>query len=166
MSTSASKPKSVPADLDSTDQLPVLDVEAYEASLAESQKGLARTDVWAVGALQEMDELEEVVKQPRRNRAPGKTTAAELTANVERILHRIAELESEITASHEANAVLQKRGRTVEADRDQHVQRIRALEAENARLGEHRTLADTKMEGLERQMAEQVERARADLEQL
>ena len=43
--------------LDRTDVLPVLDVEAYEVTLVESQKSLSRTDTWTVEALRDIDEL-------------------------------------------------------------------------------------------------------------
>ena len=43
--------------LDRTDVLPVLDVEAYEATLVESQRTLSRTDTWTVEALRDIDEL-------------------------------------------------------------------------------------------------------------
>src|SRR5690242_9778484 len=53
----SSKP---PSDsLDRTDVLPVLDVEAYEQTLVENQKGLSRTDTWTVEALRDIDELVE-----------------------------------------------------------------------------------------------------------
>ena len=45
--------------LDRTDVLPVLDVEAYEATLVESQKSLSRTDTWTVEALRDIDEIVE-----------------------------------------------------------------------------------------------------------
>jgi chromosome segregation ATPase len=156
------------SELDRTDQLPVLDVEAYEASLAETQKGLSRTDVWVVSVLQDMDELSETTRPTRRQvqRVSSRPNAAEITANVERILHRISELETEIATAHEANAVLQKRGKALENDRDEQVQRIRALEVEHARLSEHRALAESKVDTLERQLVEQSERANARLEEL
>jgi chromosome segregation ATPase len=156
------------SDLDRTDQLPVLDVEAYEASLAEGQKALGRTDTWAVSALQDMDELAEATRKERRpaHRNLPRPKAAELTANVERILHRIAELEAEITAAHEANAALQKRSKAIESERDQQLQRVRALEAESARLGEHRVLAESKVDSLERQLDEQAHRAKLEIEDL
>jgi uncharacterized membrane protein YebE (DUF533 family) len=42
-------------DLNRTDELPVLDVAAYEASLALNDKSLSRTDPWAVEALRAVD---------------------------------------------------------------------------------------------------------------
>jgi hypothetical protein len=157
------------ADLDRTDELPVLDVAAYEASLAENQAGLSRTDAWSVEPLRDLDELTESAKRKHASgRKAGKESvdAGALTANVERILKRIAELEAEITAAHEVNAALQKRNKAIEADRDQQVLRIRSLEGENARLCEHRTLSEEMVARFERELREQSQRAQAEFKEL
>ena len=52
--TSADAPTNA---LDRTDVLPVLDVEAYEATLVESQKSLSRTDTWTVEALRDIESV-------------------------------------------------------------------------------------------------------------
>jgi pSer/pThr/pTyr-binding forkhead associated (FHA) protein len=157
-------------DLDRTDELPVLDVEAYEASLAENQQGLSRTDAWAVETLRDMDGLAESAQQRKlaSGRKAGKESAdaSALTVNVERILKRIAELEGEITAAHEANAALQKRSKAIEADRDQQALRARSLEAENARLCEHRTLSEEMVARFERELREQSQHADAAFKEL
>jgi pSer/pThr/pTyr-binding forkhead associated (FHA) protein len=154
-------------DLDRTDELPVLDVAAYEARVAEEQKGLSRTDAWSVDPLRDMDELSESAQQHKQgsSRKEG-IDAGALTANVERILKRIAELEAEITAAHEANAALQKRSKALEADRDREAQRARSIEAENARLCEHRVLAEEMVARGERELREQSQRAEAAFNEL
>src|ERR1700752_3907504 len=123
------------SSLDRTDVLPVLDVEAYEATLIESQKTLSRTDTWTVDALQDIDELIESathegpveVRSINVNRDKPKSEA--FTVNVDRILKRIADLEADIVTAHEANALLQKRNDSIQAERDQHAARVEALTA-------------------------------------
>lgn len=167
----STQPSSSPGqDLDRTDELPQLDVAAYEASLAESSKGLSRTDTWTVEALRDIDELAESAQQDARIpvlhvTGEGGDTEA-LTVNVERILKRIAEVEADVVAAHEANAVLQKRTDAIQAERNQQALHMRALEAENARLREHRALGDEMKQRLERQLREQSQQTAAELKEL
>src|SRR5678816_2608087 len=134
--------------LDRTDVLPVLDVEAYEATLVESQKSLSRTDTWTVEALRDIDELvdsathEAPVEVRSINVNKAQPAPEAFTVNVDRILKRIADLEADIVKAHDANAALQKRNETLQAERDQHAARIDALTIESARVAEHRTLAE------------------------
>ena len=152
--------------LDRTEELPVLDVAAYEARLREDGKEAPRTiramapggcdlDADPVGP-QQIPVLTRVMREP-----PAGSEA--LTANVQRILRRIAELEGNIKASHEANAALAKRIESVQLERDQQVRRLQALETENARLREERTLADEMTQRFERQLREQAQQADAEL---
>jgi chromosome segregation ATPase len=155
------------SSLDRTDVLPVLDVEAYEATLTENQKSLSRTDTWTVDALQDIDELIESatheasveVRSINVNRdAPTKEA---FTVNVDRILKRIADLEADIVTAQQANAVLQKRNETLQAERDQHAARVDALMSEQARLAEHRALAEEMSQRSEKQLREEVQRLEA-----
>lgn len=166
--------KPTPADtpissLDRTDVLPVLDVEAYEATLVESQKTLSRTDTWTVDALQDIDELiesatHEAPVEVRSINVNREAPAAEaFTVNVDRILKRIADLEADIVKAHDANAVLHKRNETLQAERDQHAARVETLAAEQARLAEHRTLAEEMKQRSEKQLREEVQRLEARL---
>ncbi|HEY4370241.1 MAG TPA: FHA domain-containing protein [Steroidobacteraceae bacterium] len=152
-------------DLDSTDELPRLDVAAYEASLAEAARdGLSRTDTWAVEALQDLDDIAEA-QQPDppppaqwpgpRNPGPHHLGTGEPPVNIARILQRMAQLESDIVAAHEANAALHKRNQSIHSARDEQMVRIRALEADNARLAGHHALADGMQERFEQQLREQ-----------
>jgi pSer/pThr/pTyr-binding forkhead associated (FHA) protein len=168
----STQPHSSSDSLDRTDVLPVLDVEAYEASLTENQKGLSRTDTWTVEALRDIDDLIESASHEgpveiRSINANGKESSNEaLTLNVDRILKRIADLEADIVAAHEANAVLQKRNEAVQLDRDQQLSRAEALVAENARLVEHRALADEMAQRFERQLRDESQRHGAQLKEL
>ena len=152
------------SSLDRTDVLPVLDVEAYEATLNESQKALSRTDTWTVDALQDIDELIESatheapveVRSINVSREPPQGEG--FTVNVDRILKRIADLEADIVTAQEANALLQKRNESLQAERDQHAARVDALLAEQARVAEHRALAEEMAQRSEKQLREEMQK--------
>jgi DNA repair exonuclease SbcCD ATPase subunit len=158
--------------LDRTDILPVLDVEAYEQTLVESQKSLSRTDTWTVEALRDIDELVESatheagveVRSINLNREGQQAEA--LTVNVDRILKRIADLEADIVMAHDANAVLQKRNEALQIERDQNAARLEALVTEHARLGEHRTLAEEMAQRTEKQLRADAQRLDAQIKQM
>lgn len=157
---------SVALDLDRTDELPRLDVEAYEASLTDREKGLARTDTWNVSALHEMDELAEAqIDAPRQDIAKG-TESGTLTGNVDSILRRIADLEADVVAAHEANDALQKHSEALQADRDRFAALVQTLESENARQREHRELAQAMTERAKRKLREELEQTKAQLDEL
>jgi chromosome segregation ATPase len=156
--------------LDRTDILPVLDVEAYEATLVESQKSLSRTDTWTVEALRDIDELVDSAthEAPAEVRSinVNKPAPEAFTVNIDRILKRIADLEADIVRAHDANAVLHKRNEALQVERDQHAARSEALAAESARLAEHRTLAEEMAQRTEKQLREELQRHEAQLRQL
>jgi chromosome segregation ATPase len=158
--------------LDRTDVLPVLDVEAYEATLVESQKSLSRTDTWTVEALRDIDELVESAthEAPVEVRSINVNKAAPapeaFTVNVDRILKRIADLEADIVKAQDANAVLQKRNEALQAERDQHAARSEALTTESARVAEHRALADEMAQRTEKQLREDLRRYETQLKEL
>lgn len=156
--------------LDRTDVLPVLDVEAYESTLVESQKSLSRTDTWTVEALRDIDELVESAthEAPPEVRSINVNKAAPeaFTVNIDRILKRIADLEADIVKAQDANAVLLKRNDALQAERDQHAARVEALTAEGARLAEHRTLADEMGQRTEKQLREELQRQEKHLKEL
>ncbi|HKR33800.1 MAG TPA: FHA domain-containing protein [Steroidobacteraceae bacterium] len=168
--------QSTPADttissLDRTDVLPVLDVEAYESTLVESQKSLSRTDTWTVDALQDIDELIESATHEApvevhsinvKSEAPAREA---FTVNVDRILKRIADLEADIVKAHDANSVLYKRNEALQAERDQNAARVETLAAEQARLAEHRKLAEEMGQRSEKQLREEVVRLEARLKE-
>ena len=79
---------------------------AYEASLAAKDKTLSRTDTWAVGCAPSMNPTTNHGALFHLSTAAKENLQAEtLTTNVERILKRIAELETEISATHETNGI-------------------------------------------------------------
>lgn len=147
-------------DLDRTDELPVLDVDAYEASLAANDKNPSRTDTWAVESLRVIAEADGEFPSA----IPSSTTAAKpsiqaeaVTTNVERILRRISELEAELVGAHETNATLQKDCEALRAERAQEELRIEALQADNARLCEDRAQSGAATRRLEQQLRERDE---------
>jgi pSer/pThr/pTyr-binding forkhead associated (FHA) protein len=158
--------------LDRTDVLPVLDVEAYESTLVESQKSLSRTDTWTVEALRDIDELVDSatheapveVRSINVNKAPPAPEA--FTVNIDRILKRIADLEADIVKAQDANAILLKRNEALQTERDQHAARIEALTTESARVTEHRTLAEEMAQRTEKQLREDVRRYEKQLKEL
>lgn len=158
--------------LDRTDVLPVLDVEAYEANLVESQKSLSRTDTWTVEALRDIDEIvesashETSVEVRSINVSKGTAAPEAFTVNVDRILKRIADLEADIVKAQDANAVLLKRNDALQAERDQHAARIEALTSESARLAEHRALADEMAQRTEKQLRDELHRQELQLKEL
>lgn len=146
-------------DLDRTDELPVLDVAAYEASLASNDNSLSRTDTWAVEPLRVVNEPDDKPVDAVALSTVSKQSAhAEaLTINVERILKRIAELEAKIVATRDANATLQRDCEALRAERTQDELRTRALQAENAQLCEHRALSDQTAQRFEQQLCDRAE---------
>ena len=58
------------SDLDKTDELPVLDVAAYEASLAASEDPLASTDTWMVESLRESETVRDLESAKRARSRP------------------------------------------------------------------------------------------------
>jgi chromosome segregation ATPase len=166
------KSKTQDGDLDRTDELPRLDVVAYEASLREGET-LARTDNWAVGNLREAVRAEEAEAQaPSANKtiirnwerpAPPRPP---VTSDVDRILKRIAELEAEVASSGARNVDLELRIQALQTERAALEKRIVALEGDNARLTEYRTLALANVERLERQILESSEQHTGQLSEL
>ncbi|MBL8270470.1 FHA domain-containing protein [Steroidobacter sp.] len=161
-------------DLDRTDELPVLDVAAYEASLAGNEKNLSRTDAWAVQGLRAVDDLnrddldgdeleaDELDADSDDEVAPPTVTkpnaqAEALTINVERILGRFAELEAEVAATHESNALLQNDCEALRAEQAQAELRMEALQADNARLYEDRAELNEVARLREQQLSERAE---------
>lgn len=167
--TIMSTPKLLNEDLDRTDELPVLDVEAYEAKLTSTQHELARTDTWTVEALRDIDELAEARESRTESfdvDGGSGLDAGGLTVNVDSILKRIAELEADIVTAHEANDALRKRNDTVLFEREQLQKRVQTLEAENARINETRDLAKELAERAERKLREQLDAAQLEIQTL
>src|SRR5690606_25003414 len=106
-------PHSDQDDLDRTDELPVLDVVAYEAQLAAQGDTLASTDTWSVAGLREAEDLEYednvTVRFPRRRTAaPEVPKTSDVTVEATRILERIHELELELAGARVRERELQE----------------------------------------------------------
>ena len=165
------------SSLDRTDVLPVLDVEAYEETLVENSKSLSRTDTWTVEALRDIDELIDsatheaptevrAINVNKAVTAPAAPVTEAFTVNIDRILKRIADLESDIVKAHDANAILHKRIEALQLERDQHAARIDTLTSEHARLTESRTLAEEMAQRTEKQLREDSQRHETQVKEL
>lgn len=149
-------------DLDRTDELPRLDVAAYEASLgAAGTDPLSQTDTWAVEALQglelpaQSDETDFEPPARGRGQKPVIGGSADLTVGVDRLLKRITELESGIATARAANADLERRSQSMDSDRAELERRVNELQAENARLTEHSSISHERAQRLEQQLRDQ-----------
>lgn len=157
-------------DLDRTDELPRLDVVAYEASQGMTgAESLSRTDTWTVEALRDLESPGDSASPEGdaptriRPRNPLIAGSADLSVNVDRLLQRIAELESGVAIARSENTELESRCQSLAADRAAFEVRIRAVETDNARLGEQRTISQELANRLEEQLREQAEQHRAQL---
>jgi len=145
-------------DLDRTDELPVLNLAAYEAGqAADDADPLARTDTWDVEALQAQapPDDEDIAPAPRSLKATSR--GVDVSLDVDRVLNRIAELETGIVAARAAQAEAESRCQSLLAERNTFEQRLVAVEASNARLSEHSTISQELAQRLEQQLREQSE---------
>lgn len=166
-------------DLDRTDELPRLDVAAYEASLREREREedpLSRTDTWVIKALQD-DELPDDVDDapPVRHLRPVAEPAVrmrpieptqDVTAEVESILRRIEQLEGELDAARKDSAAWQGRCSELSTERAQQDERATLLTANNARLVEQQQIAYDRTQALEARLREESELAQQRLAEL
>jgi len=168
----STQPDSPHRDLDRTDELPRLDVDAYEASLAQQEDKDgdfgSRTDTWTVEALREIDVAAETQQRERPHRARRfvPPPAADVTADVDHILKRIAVLESELAAAKALNVDLQSRCDTATTDRDAQAKLMLGFKADNARLAEHRTIGDEMVGRLEQKLRDQSVQSTTQLTEL
>lgn len=160
-------------DLDQTDELPRLDVAAYEANLVSGgEDPLSRTDTWAVEALQRLElpeESDEAVPEPPtrlRDHKPIISGSADLTINVDRFLKRITELETNIAAARAANDELERRSQSLDGSHAELEQRVQLLQAENARLAEHSSISYERAQRLEQQLRDEFAQREASLRQI
>jgi chromosome segregation ATPase len=159
-------------DLDRTDELPRLDVAAYEASLAAAEAdALSRTDTWAVEALQQREAAETEAVDIRsatllRTRLPAEPGSPAVTNDVDRILRRIHELEGEIDGTGALNRELELRCDSLDSERATLEKRILTLEADHARLTEYREIALENIDRLEQQLLDQSAQHGAQLAEI
>lgn len=163
-------PRSEHDDLDRTDELPRLDVSAYEAQLAaDAGDTLASTDTWAVQALREAEEAKEDTGTLRFSRPrvqpPDPPQSAEVTLDATHILGRIQQLESDLEQALERERGLQARVARVGDDLAAKERDVRGLSADNARLTEQRSITIERVRTLEQQLEEESARHERDLTQ-
>ncbi len=157
-----------PDDLDRTDELPQLDVVAYEAaqgaaeSNAHGHDALSTTDTWLVDP-----EPEGFVETQVRGRAnwpaPG---SVDLSINIDRMRQRIAALESDLATARAAQHEVETSSRMPDTERTELTSRISSLEADNAHLREQQAISHALTQRLQQQLREQVENHKSQLAQL
>jgi chromosome segregation ATPase len=163
-------------DLDRTDELPRLDIAAYEASLARaSEDPLSRTDTWAVRALQEGDfpESPEEDSRPRLHavaepsvRLREREPAPDITTEVDRIFSRIGQLETELAAARADTAQWQAHCAELTTERAEQEERTVTLAGNNARLVEQQQIAYDRLQLLEARLREETELSRTRIGEL
>lgn len=163
-------------DLDRTDELPRLDVAAYEAAMRRGEEDpLSRTDTWVVRALHDAelpDEFDEgtqrhlrpVAEPTVRVRQPEPTQ--DVTTEVERILTRIDELERELETTRGDSQRWQTRCNELSVERAEQEERTGTLTANNARLVEQQQIAYDRTQLLEARMREEGELAQKRIAEL
>lgn len=140
------------SDLDRTDELPKLDVAAYEMALRAAGNDLGNTDTWAAEGLRNGSAADTgndsgtyetaLMRSPFAARTDKKVS--DITHDAGQILDRIAQLESELSAVRTLNSNLEAQrdslaDQTARKDRD-----IRGLTADNSRLTEQQATLQQK----------------------
>ena len=151
-----------PDDLDRTDELPQLDVVAYEAAQASGATDpLSTTDTWLVDSLGESGGTETIVRTGQSAfPLPG---GVDLSLNLARLRQRISTLEEELEAARSAAHEAEAASRVPNAERTELNSRIAALEAQNQHLREQSGIAEALMQRLQQQLRDQVETHKSQL---
>lgn len=148
-------------DLDRTDELPQLDVVAYEA--AQEKDALASTDTWLVESMPEETFGETQVRGRSNWPAPGNI---DLSLNIDRLRQRIAALEAELSVARNAQREQEAASRMPNAERTELTSRISSLEADNAHLREQQSISQALTQKLQRQLEDEAEKHESRLAQL
>ncbi|MFL6620172.1 MAG: hypothetical protein ACJ8MH_16320, partial [Povalibacter sp.] len=145
-------------DLDKTDELPQLDVAAYEASLAGDDP-LSSTDTWMVESLRESETVRELgaAKRTRSRPAPPLITGTVDLSIIDRLEQRIRSLESELNEAHAAESDWQQQAQSWTADRAALEQRLATFNVERERLEEQQGLSRELVQRLQRQLQDLTE---------
>ncbi|HEY6641771.1 FHA domain-containing protein [Povalibacter sp.] len=149
-------------DLDRTDELPQLDVVAYEASNSqEATDPLSTTDTWLVESFGE-PETETIVRSSQAGfPAPG---GVDLSINVERLRQRIDTLEAELAAARRAQRETEEAAtRIPNTERNELHARVAALEAQGEYLRQQHEISEALTQRLQQQLREQVETHKTQL---
>jgi pSer/pThr/pTyr-binding forkhead associated (FHA) protein len=148
-------------DQDPTDELPVLDVAAYEAAFLEHgddtvQLNIAELNKSVATLASPAPEAQLSLPVKVRGRDPKGQAKLELTADVDLILKRITDLEAQVVNLRGVNDGLKLRCDTLIAEREAQARGLLAIQADNARLVEHRSLAAEMTARLEEKLREQA----------
>lgn len=153
-------PRTEHDDLDRTDELPRLDIAAYEARLAEeSNDALSSTDTWAVEGLRDSlaaraDETA-ALRLPTGRVRPLDAPQTDVALEATRILGRIEELEAELQAARERERDMASRLERLTNELTVKETQARGLTADNARLTEQRLLGIERVRELEQQLKDE-----------
>ncbi len=141
-------------DLDKTDELPQLDVAAYEASLAED--ALSATDSWMVESLRESETVREfdVAKRSRDRASPPLVTSGVDLSVIDRLETRIGSLEAELTQAQAAKSAWEAEREAWNQQRAAFEQQIAGFAGERERLEEQQGLSRELVARLQRQLQE------------
>jgi chromosome segregation ATPase len=159
-------------DQDPTDELPVLDIAAYEATFLEHGDDTAQLNVaeltQSMAALAPPAAPETASSLPVkvRGRDPKGHAKLELTADVDLILKRITDLEAQVGSLKGLNDGLNLRCDTLVAERDAQARGLLAIQADNARLVEHRALAAEMTARLEEKLRDQASHSAGQITEL
>ncbi len=149
-------------DLDRTDELPQLDVAAYEAEHPPTlTDALSTTDTWLVESFGE-PETETIVRTGQSGfPVPG---GVDLSINVERLRKRIDALEAELVAARRVQRETEEAAtRLPNAERSELTARLSAVEAQNAHLQKQAEIAEALNQRLQQQLRDQVETHKTQL---
>ena len=150
-------------DLERTDELPQLDVVAYEAQLGLAPEDrLSSTDTWLVESLREADPS--ALRDPHTRPLLG--GSADLSVSIDPLRQRIASLEQEL--EHARTTLTEERTRlqTLAADRADLDSRTTGLAADNARLQEQIGIAQELTRRLQHQLLQQAENHKSQLDEI
>ncbi|HMN44217.1 MAG TPA: FHA domain-containing protein [Povalibacter sp.] len=149
-------------DLDRTDELPQLDVVAYEtAQPPELTDALSTTDTWLVEGLDEPG-TETIVRTSQAGfPVPG---GVDLSLNVERLRQRIQALEAELAAARRAQRETEEAAtRIPNAERSELNSRLAAADEQLAHLRQQHEISTALIQRLQQQLRDQGESHRAQL---
>lgn len=153
-------------DLDRTDELPQLDVVAYEAELGLApEERLSSTDTWLVESLRDNESAEvDALRDPQTR--PLMAGSADLSISIDPLRQRIAGLENEL--EHARATLTEERARlqTLAADRAEIESRTTSLTADNARLQEQLGIAHELTQRQQGQLLAQAENHKAQLDEI
>lgn len=155
-----------PEDLDRTDELPQLDVVAYEAGGRERIDALSTTDTWLVESISDPEAADTFVEaQPISGRPtrPLISGSADLSINIDRLQRRIATLDAELAAARTAAAEGAAQRQELQSAQADAESRLTTLLADNDRLREQQQISQALTQRLQQQLHDLAEKHRTQL---